>query len=228
MPFSEPTITTISNYMVNPVPPFNWPSISGDNYPPDEFDMEGNPIFGANIPSVYDGQPCEFDIELWVEHRYTQTTGEGEEAVTNEFVAFPDILEVGYIDKPPVDSITVNIMNTDIINVAPTISGAFPEEKFIFIFDDLSTKELPRVNNEDWMAVKEWRQPPIDEKKIFYELFITYDEISIESTIVPGGTINFTLDQFVYWSWQISLQSFQAQVEESKVRLLERAPRRVV
>lgn len=218
--------------MVNAVPPFVFPSnIPADSYPPDEDLMEEEPVFGAEIPSVWDSLPTDFDIEFWVDHNYTYTEGEEETTVAYN----PPILEVSFVnDTPPLASIDPTYINTDIINISPTVSGAFPGEKWYFIFDDLTIKELPRVNNEDWMTITKWQPSPINEVKIFYHFAITYGEMEVTfpdefvPTIIPGDTIVLILSQYVYWSWQISLAQFQNDVEKSKERMLAKGPTRKV
>lgn len=225
-------LTTAAKYMVNAVPPFVFPiDIPGDSYPPDEDLMEEDPVFGADIPSVWDGLPANFDIEFWVEHSYTYTEGENDLTATYE----PPFLSVSFVnDVTPLSSIVPTYIDTDIINIAPTIAGAFPDEKFVFIFPDLSTKELPRYNTENWMSVKEWKQPSKNEEKIFYHFNLVYGEMEViypdqfTPTIIPGGTISLVLSQYVYWSWQISLSSFKNDVEESKKRLEELSTTRTI
>lgn len=225
------SVTTEVSHIVTPNTPFVFPSnIPGDSYPPED-NMEEEPVFGADIPSVWDSISTDFSIQFTVTHSYTEASGE--ETVTTTYT--PTILNLELInDTPPLPSIDPQFIGNDTIQIIPTIAGAFPDEKFLYIFDDLSVRELPRVNTEDWMTVKEWRQASKNEEKIFYHFNLTYDELYIDYPVTPGGelvpgdTVMVILSQFVYWSWQISLQSFQADVEESKRRMLEKAPTRIL
>lgn len=189
--------------------PFQFPSdIINDSFPSDPDDEESEP--GADIPSVY----ANLDIDFNITFSYTESTGEGEEAVS---VSAP-ILEVTPISLP-FEGVNIEVVDNKTVKIVGRSTGFFTDEIFRFLFDDKTELDLTPDNDKDWIAIIKWAAPENIEELATYTFEITYGAASGSGITISPGSVVASFTQFVYWDFNPSLDVFGQLVEESAERL---------
>lgn len=188
--------------------PFQFPSnIINDSFPPE--DEESGP--GADIPSVY----ANLDIDFNIVFSYTETSGEGEEAVS---VSAP-ILEVKPMGDSPFKGADIEIVDNETVRIVGRSTGFFTDEIFRFLFDDKTELNLTPDNTENWLAIVKWAAPGKIEELATYSFRVSYGSASGAGVIIQPGSIVVSFTQFVYWDFNPSLNIFGQLVAESAERL---------
>lgn len=197
--------------IATPVAPYNWPMFTDpawNNKTSDfyVFEVLNVPETYPNyIQSVYMLSAVNFDITFNPPPRDDET---GDQVVITsvQLVSGPTgETKWEYTQK---DDFTVNVQG-----MTDQLSG----ERFDFLMRDLSIKSLPPFNEEDWIAVVEWKVPPRPWDRLnTYTFLITYD---VESILAPleDEEQTVTVLQYAYWNWEPSLAALEALVEQGEL-----------
>lgn len=185
---------------------FDWPrnydedflSKTADIY---ELQIKYNPELGpAHMPSLYAAMPINFNISIiGIDNSVTVT-------------------HVNLSNPPDDKNITVTPVSQTNFTATGSVSSLSGENFRLKLLDNTFIT-LPMLTEEfdAPSSVVKWSLPDQPwSKPITYEFGVTYIYETPGGTIIQDATSDFVVTQYIYWDYEISLQSLELLVERSQ------------
>jgi hypothetical protein len=156
---------------------------------------------GFTFPSVYGGQDIDFNAEFsFVESdEFSSTT-----YPVVEITPLVDLSDKGV-------SISTAYTNTNTVNISGNIFNVFFGEYYRFLLRDASVKNLPPVNNEDWVTLVGWGRPSSNIAELKYEFEVKYN--TAPTTTV---TVISTISQEVFYNFNSGISTFRTLLSQGE------------
>lgn len=161
----------------------------------------------GTIGSVYAGVEIEYNVEF----QYKDAITDGES------ISYVDgtVLKVKNKTNLTQYGLTSTNISTTTIAVSGTIIGIFPGEKFNFLMEDKSQKELPYPNTENWVALLKYTPPSqMVEELLSYEVDVSWQS---SMSFLTTGTDATTMTQYVYFSFDSISNTIKQIVSEGEL-----------
>lgn len=182
-----PVLTSIST-IISPS------SIPGDFYDP------ADPEFSNYFPSVFKGDFFEFQIVFSYQ--------------TSDEIPVPgDILNVSFTS--PFPEVQINVTSTNpssfTLRIIGPITSIFLDEIFRFLLSNRTLVNLPSSTTEEFDTIVSWSAPVVKIDLAEYTFEVDFDD-----PVTGPGSSTIEFEQFCYWNFVPSLNSFSDLVTRGK------------